>query len=100
MGIPVDFILPVASKETLMDVIFMGRDGIHRVKASLCNIGSAKATAFDPKDEAHVKKLISVGGFEAVNGRVAATMTSWIGKVVEVAMNELVRSDSGLRGHS
>jgi len=89
--VPVTFVMPQASMASLQLSILQGEVGLKEVTDSVCNVNSAMAEAWDPRDEAKVKATIQdTVGFEYVNRHVRKAMLQWIGTVVREQFQNLV----------
>lgn len=91
LQIPMEFILPKTSAESLVAQLAKGQPGILRVRDSVCQIRSESARASHPQDEQIVKHLISEGiGFEAVDKFIKSSMLVWVSDRVHALMSRLV----------
>eukprot|EP00435_Cladocopium_sp_Y103_P035331 s230_g9.t1 len=93
LKVPVTFVMPKDANVSLMQQISRGDAGIYEVTQSLCNVDSASAKAWDPKDELKVKKTIEdTIGFRQVNQHVKKAMVQWVGATVRERFRELVEA--------
>ena len=91
LTVPVVFVMPESSQNSLKAQICRGEVGIKSVTASLSQVDSAKAQAFYKSDEDTVKDAIRKGvGFDAVNKHVTRVMVQWIGGVVQDQFQRLI----------
>ncbi|CAK9016506.1 Uncharacterized protein SCF082_LOCUS13223 [Durusdinium trenchii] len=92
LEVPVTFVMPAEAQWSLTAEINRGEPGINEVTASLCQVDSANAEAFDPRDEFKVKKVIQeTVGFEEVNEHVRQALVQWISGVVRLQFQELLK---------
>ena len=91
LTVPVVFVMPESSQNSLKAQICRGEVGIKSVTASLSQVDSAKAQAFYKSDEDTVKDALRKGvGFDAVNKHVTRVMVQWIGGVVQDQFQRLI----------
>jgi len=93
LGLEVTFILAHEARDELVAEISKGRDGIMQIRRSLCAVDAREAKATVKADEDRVKARIESlpGGFHRVNAKVRESMVTWIGDVVKMHMDELVK---------
>jgi len=93
LKVPVIFVMPQSSSESLNVQILRGAEGIEEVKQSLCQVDVKEAEAWDVRDKLQVMKAIEdTVGFDQVNRHVRSTMVSWIGSMVQQKFQEFVNS--------
>eukprot|EP00438_Fugacium_kawagutii_P000855 Skav222066 [mRNA] locus=scaffold707:297224:301628:- [translate_table: standard] len=96
LTVPVVFVMPESSQNSLKAQICRGEVGISYVTDSLSQVDSAKAQAFYKSDEDKVKDAIRQGvGFDAVNKHVTRVMAQWIGGVVQDQFQRLIDERAG-----
>ena len=93
LEIPVCFVMPESSALSVHQQIDRGKAGVDEMIGSISrSVDSARATAWDPKDELKVKSLIQASvGFQQVDRHVTEVMTRWIGEVVEKHFQQLIQ---------
>ena len=83
--------MPAVATSHLQQQILLGEQGVSHITECVSRVDSARATAWDPRDEEKVKGLIeSTVGFEHVDSHVTEVMVRWIGGVVKQKFQESI----------